>query len=86
MLIQEWSKRLLNISTSTKLKNIEKIIKNLRKKKPQFGNNRSFACNSTKRMWKVNKQKVRINGSVFTLSCKDFKIIKKQSNKQNNNE
>ena len=59
-----------------------KVLEKLKKSNvPLFGNNRSFACNSTRRKWKINKQssKIIIKGKKIVLSPKLIRTIKKQS-------
>lgn len=60
-------------------KKIEEILKTLGKMNtPLSGNNRSFSCKASKRIWSQNKQKVTINGKVYQISPRVFKIISKK--------
>ena len=41
------------------------------------GNNRSHALNATKRTWKINLIKTRVNGKIMRLSARTFKSLRK---------
>lgn len=48
-------------------------------RKPLFGNNRSHALNATKKVQKLNKQKVTIDGKTIITSAREAKKIRKES-------
>lgn len=50
---------------------------NLSRKKPNFGNARSHALNSSRKKQKVNLQKVKINGKTVLFSAQEIKTLKK---------
>ena len=52
------------------------------RKKPNFGNARSHACNATKRKQKVNTQKMTINGEKVVISTREARTLNKKSTKK----
>lgn len=55
------------------------MSKKITSKKTAFGNNRSHACNATRRNWKVNLQKVTLdNGETIRISARELRTLKKQ--------
>lgn len=46
-------------------------------KKTVFGNNRSHALNSTRRSWKLNLQKVNVDGKTVRMTARELRTIKK---------
>ena len=53
------------------------MAKNISKKKPLFGNQRSHALNITKKAQKPNLQKTTIDGKKVKLSAREIKRTKK---------
>jgi ribosomal protein L28 len=48
-------------------------------RKPLFGNNRSHALNATKKIQRLNKQKVTIDGKTVVTSAREAKKVRKGS-------
>jgi ribosomal protein L28 len=71
----------MKIDKEKSKKKIEEVLKTLgRMNTPLSGNNRSFSCKASKRIWSQNKQKVTINGKVYQISPRVFKTISKKIN------
>ena len=55
------------------------MAKKVSTRKPLFGNNRSHALNATKKIQKVNMQKVTLNGVTVVMSAKEAKKFRKNN-------
>ncbi len=55
------------------------MVKKATSKKPLFGNKRSHALNATRKSWKPNLQKIKLeDGRVVKISARELKALKKE--------
>lgn len=54
------------------------MAKNISKRKPLSGNNRSHAMNATKRQFGLNLQTVVVDGKKVRLSTREIRTLRKQ--------
>lgn len=60
------------------------MAKKVTNKRTSFGNNRSHALNATRRPWKLNLQKVKLeDGSTVVMTARELKTLRKNENKIN---
>lgn len=56
------------------------MAKKATSRKPLAGNNRSHALNATRRLQKLNLQKVEIDGKTVRLSAREIRTLNKANN------
>lgn len=52
------------------------MAKKITEKRTLFGNKRSHALNATRRTWKPNLQKFKLNGKTIKISARELKTLK----------